>query len=121
MRISDWSSDVCSSDLSEHRLDVLAGLGDTGIGVRLAFHGDLEAVLDLLRDDVVQHADQLIPRARPEGPLANGDHRTLAETGRLEPRLRGALAGTGPPDHVLEEPTDSDPRPGRASPPAAQH
>src|SRR3546814_4115796 len=35
MRISDWSSDVCSSDLSARCLDPAAGVCDRGCGWRL--------------------------------------------------------------------------------------
>src|SRR3546814_1473310 len=58
MRISDWSSDVCSSDLPERVVDVQALAGDStdnvpgvpGIGIKTAAqliveYGDLETLL----------------------------------------------------------------------------
>src|SRR3546814_4026226 len=33
MRISDWSSDVCSSDLMFHTLDLFAGIGGFALGL----------------------------------------------------------------------------------------
>src|SRR3546814_13093806 len=42
MRISDWSSDVCSSDLIDARgwlMGVATGKSDRGLGLCLAHHG----------------------------------------------------------------------------------
>src|SRR3546814_1020974 len=52
MRISDWSSDVCSSDLDDHRCDVcVIGGGYTGIAtaLHLAERGYKAIVLEARR------------------------------------------------------------------------
>src|SRR3546814_8965560 len=51
MRISDWSSDVCSSDLVEHPFDVLA------------IFDQLELIRDQLADLAIDAPDRLVDRA----------------------------------------------------------
>src|SRR3546814_10262841 len=46
MRISDWSSDVCSSDLQRHAHDVLGGSGDPADLVAELLDGDPEVFGD---------------------------------------------------------------------------
>src|SRR3546814_14426593 len=60
MRISDWSSDVCSSDLT-HR----------AIGINLA-----PLVIEAMAD--------LVPNDRPDRPIVDGVVDTLAKIGRLQ-------------------------------------
>src|SRR3546814_8670845 len=45
MRISDWSSDVCSSDLETNHDEYLFGPDFHGLPVMVAFEGDQEATL----------------------------------------------------------------------------
>src|SRR3546814_8136313 len=55
MRISDWSSDVCSSDLTEAAVDVarLAGLNPSGV------------ICEVMKDDgTMARLDDLIPFAQ---------------------------------------------------------
>src|SRR3546814_6187977 len=48
MRISDWSSDVCSSDLTDERLKLLSFTGSPGVGWELkAKAGKKKVVLEL--------------------------------------------------------------------------
>src|SRR3546814_272034 len=66
MRISDWSSDVCSSDLLDHRADdrrLVAGAierlldrDDVGIGRRLPQKGenDVETLIGMVDEDVLR-------------------------------------------------------------------
>src|SRR3546814_4267580 len=69
MRISDWSSDVCSSDLLK---------------------GDVEAVLLQHVLPEVRHGDVLVPRDVPDG-----DGAAALVGGALVGGLRGALCGGG--------------------------
>src|SRR3546814_8912441 len=63
MRISDWSSDVCSSDLADGILDLALGLVGLAFGFQLGIAGQLagaflQAALDLLGgafDAIVVH------------------------------------------------------------------
>src|SRR3546814_4606787 len=58
MRISDWSSDVCSSDLTEAAVDIarLAGLNPSGV------------ICEVMNDDgTMARLDDLIPLARRHG------------------------------------------------------
>src|SRR3546814_17399608 len=61
MRISDWSSDVCSSDLGVHAWREVALLG-----TRLAFL-DRPPFVQPLRQAAVEHGDLLVPEGA-EGP-----------------------------------------------------
>src|SRR3546814_2846586 len=81
MRISDWSSDVCSSDLREREADVAereaATLADLGVEVSrpgpqslllrsvpaLLAHGDTEALLRDVLADLREHGESLRIRA----------------------------------------------------------
>src|SRR3546814_16859118 len=69
MRISDWSSDVCSSDLRRHRADI---------------HGEgrhVQQVVEDARDFREQHADVLAARrcGDAEQPL-DGEHKGVLLT-----------------------------------------
>src|SRR3546814_1466257 len=86
MRISDWSSDVCSSDLWQSRIAEIAGQGSVRKPVRLSTGRDgLQALLHLpLRRAraacAEPHLDpdqdrQLIARkGRPSGPALRASH-----------------------------------------------
>src|SRR3546814_2354676 len=69
MRISDWSSDVCSSDLEAPAVLVIAGVAarvDAGVGA-LHVHGTaavLEVVAALLAHEAVVDAAEVDPRVR---------------------------------------------------------
>src|SRR3546814_17119922 len=68
MRISDWSSDVCSSDLAEHVAQRVRGA---------AQHADLLAVGDDLLRRVRVDGDKLDVRNLFEKPLGQQDLRAL--------------------------------------------
>src|SRR3546814_12160265 len=54
MRISDWSSDVCSSDLKEVFLaDLYHGIADGGVAVGVVFHGIADHVGGLVEPAIV--------------------------------------------------------------------
>src|SRR3546814_9673945 len=104
MRISDWSSDVCSSDLAaralleEARHRILKGLGAWS-GARLVFtSGATEALALALgrtrADHVLVGATEhdSVLRAAPDAPRIAVDHSGLAD---LE-ALRRQLGGSGP-------------------------
>src|SRR3546814_1078372 len=63
MRISDWSSDVCSSDLRAGDVDLLAeggiGSGDAVIDLLAHGHFELEEPLDLFPLHEAGHLEQL--------------------------------------------------------------
>src|SRR3546814_11687830 len=69
MRISDWSSDVCSSDLEAPAVLVIDGVAarvDAGVGA-LHVHGTaavLEVVAALLEHEAVVDAAEVDPRVR---------------------------------------------------------
>src|SRR3546814_230343 len=67
MRISDWSSDVCSSDLVSNRRQRLVEIGDQVVGIL----------------DADRHADQIVGAAE----------RLLALVGDRQMRHRGGVAG----------------------------
>src|SRR3546814_616763 len=75
MRISDWSSDVCSSDLQTDLLDLRLGLAQLGVAVALqsgaavvVADGAVQRALALLQlaDDGLQFVERLF-----EGHLAD--------------------------------------------------
>src|SRR3546814_20854410 len=72
MLISDWSSDVCSSDLVEHRCgDAGAGTVDEGIASSIEPAID-EPIFDLLDRRTVGMAIEIVPAAANEqqgGPV----------------------------------------------------
>src|SRR3546814_18082740 len=102
MRISDWSSDVCSSDLREREADVAereaATLADLGFEVSragpqslllrsvpaLLAHGDTEALLRDVLADLREHGESLRIRAARDELLS-----TMACHGRSEERRVG--------------------------------
>src|SRR3546814_14520371 len=78
MRISDWSSDVCSSDLNQvravlERIDAIEALGITPVGVSPAYWrtlaNRLAARLPLPEYTADRHAAWLIGRALPLPPF----------------------------------------------------
>src|SRR3546814_18320809 len=87
MRISDWSSDVCSSDLHQGRL--LHRLDHVGDGVGLARTGDAEQ--RLLRQAALETVDQLRDRLRL---VASGlERRDELEIGRMDGVVHGRAWG----------------------------
>src|SRR3546814_7429019 len=80
MRISDWSSDVCSSDLGETVLDPFFGSGTTGaVARKLGRH-----YIGLERDpDYIAIAKQRIAQVQPITDLELID----APAKRAEPRI----------------------------------
>src|SRR3546814_15102585 len=70
MRISDWSSDVCSSDLQQVGGELAAELVDLGVGERLAHVGEGGAVAEL--------ADRALEHGQDRGELVGIDLRRNA-------------------------------------------
>src|SRR3546814_4821654 len=102
MRISDWISDVCSSDLSDDEFQRLFHPGDAGEAVRTAGAGD-QPDLDLgqahpgarRRDPIMRGERDFEPTAQRRA-VQRGDNRLrtrLDRVARLRPRWR--LAGLG--------------------------
>src|SRR3546814_21082825 len=61
MRISDWSSDVCSSDLGDHALQIVGALDDRGAALGI--------ILDmLLRPAIILDAAIAQRRQAGDGP-----------------------------------------------------
>src|SRR3546814_11550842 len=85
MRISDWSSDVCSSDLAEKHRGLLAD-GD---------HVDLDALVLPLPDLAQQLAEQVVVEAA--GEAAVGRHAQVADPLRVLAldHVRMAVIGIG--------------------------
>src|SRR3546814_9289654 len=62
MRISDWSSDVCSSDLSQS--ETRSAASQPNSPVKLAESNDLEAASDsLIESEHGNHAENSLPRS----------------------------------------------------------
>src|SRR3546814_5461780 len=81
MRISDWSSDVCSSDLIEH--EDLTGTGAEDVSVAAVESGDLYAAFG-------HGGFRLVPGQRAARQLSAGYHvRRLTKIGRASCRERG--------------------------------
>src|SRR3546814_14292031 len=54
MRISDWSSDVCSSDLAGGEIDIVRVLGARGIGLRAAERPEpLQLLTGLIAEEIL--------------------------------------------------------------------
>src|SRR3546814_17966909 len=68
MRISDWSSDVCSSDLAE-ALDDAGGHADEALGLVLVEAGGADDLLELRR-----LCDREVLRSRVAGEELRRDH-----------------------------------------------
>src|SRR3546814_942838 len=78
MRISDWSSDVCSSDLVDERVDRRDRLdpqlaGDHRIAVDVDLHQAHGAVR--LLHDLFEHRAELLARSAPCRPEVDDDGR----------------------------------------------
>src|SRR3546814_5301060 len=104
MRISDWSSDVCSSDLLQIFADVVAELIDDGAGIQIVGRVRAELYLAVAaRGLLVEDVLPAVPR-RPEhvhdqaaevGDLRQVEARHLRqrpESDRCRSRLVDALA-----------------------------
>src|SRR3546814_12120547 len=63
MRISDWSSDVCSSDLETYRRDVASPTALTQLGPDLCLP---ESLAESVLDDIVRRSHRLV---RPEATV----------------------------------------------------
>src|SRR3546814_9844694 len=82
MRISDWSSDVCSSDLRLHLLGHVGGVFHHLVGPAAGIHDRVVAGLDpdfaatladaLVLGGVILAAAQLVPEALVFGALHGG-------------------------------------------------
>src|SRR3546814_13354627 len=90
MRISDWSSDVCSSDLAE-ALDDAGGHADEALGLVLVEAGGADDLLELRR-----LCDREVLRSRVAGEELRRDH-VDALVGGLRRQDRGGeqLVGVG--------------------------
>src|SRR3546814_16253800 len=83
MRISDWSSDVCSSDLAHGLERHVAGQGEEGErhqSQRLAFTGLRQLVAELPQDD--QAAGDLDDRVQDEPDQRHGPDRKSSGEGK---------------------------------------
>src|SRR3546814_11730704 len=75
MRISDWSSDVCSSDLPEidHLAEVMRPIGDRVIEHRPQFgivaHAPVEIVNDIFQPGVVELVEDVAAHAHESSPI----------------------------------------------------
>src|SRR3546814_2718871 len=92
MRISDWSSDVCSSDLVDHDLSLLVLLQpvDAADQRRLprprgSAHHDALALVDR-EVDVLQH----VKLAKPFVQAAHLDHQLVGDADRKSTRLNSS-------------------------------
>src|SRR3546814_12984614 len=128
MRISDWSSDVCSSDLREREADVAereaATLADLGFEVSragpqslllrsvpaLLAHGDTEALLRDVLADLREHGESLRIRAARDELLSN-----LACHGAIRANRRLTIPEMNPLLPEME--TTERPGPGNHRPP----
>src|SRR3546814_466861 len=96
MRISDWSSDVCSSDLLDDALLVLLGLTAlTGLLLHALRGSELLGMLLLVHLGVVLG----LFLCMPYGKFIHGFYRILALVGHdLEQRQGRAVLGKAPDD-----------------------
>src|SRR3546814_6933329 len=89
MRISDWSSDVCSSDLQDLLLDVLRRIGgdDAILHTHRAHHSHGRHVADLR--DLLEH-DRAIEHRQAEAAVflghAHSEHAEIGEVLDVLPR-----------------------------------
>src|SRR3546814_18372637 len=89
MRISDWSSDVCSSDLDELRRRRHHRLGDAGAaGIEQVAEGAQARAH--AQELVLREIGHLLPRAHRAEHAAHPDPRVA---GRRQPRLVAGLPG----------------------------
>src|SRR3546814_7664357 len=104
MRISDWSSDVCSSDLVRRQGDVLLGpgadRGDRGLRVALDAAGDDRRVHPLLLHLLHEAGDRLAHVDHDEigaGTVAQDPQAALEvwDVADFRTTLHGDLAGGG--------------------------
>src|SRR3546814_2469650 len=95
MRISDWSSDVCSSDLQEERQQRQPG------GERVEVRFDLGIVEDLigreqhhrrLEEVIVEGAEKLRDEKRQETALLEQPERSEEHTSELQSLMRISYA-----------------------------
>src|SRR3546814_9017962 len=107
MRISDWISDVCSSDLSDDEFQRLFHPGDAGEAVRTAGAGD-QPELDLVqaqpgarrRDPIMSGERDFEPTAQRRA-VQRGDNRLRTRLDRVASlRQRWRLAGLRSRAHV---------------------
>src|SRR3546814_13557393 len=97
MRISDWSSDVCSSDLAGERLHVTLVVEDKGVAVaRRHRHPRPE-------QEGTRSGIRACPQAKPQVAHAGG-HAGFDRAARAEHVVAAAVPATGPPeDNALPE------------------
>src|SRR3546814_18654408 len=79
MRISDWSSDVCSSDLETYRRDVASPTALTQLGPDLCLP---ESLAESVLDDIVRRSHRLV---RPEATVGEAllDQEIAAGSGNV--------------------------------------
>src|SRR3546814_16480946 len=70
MRISDWSSDVCSSDLTNDSTPLVTGTGEAGAEVEVSIDGAVVGTATVATDGTWE--------LQPNDPLADGDHTVTA-------------------------------------------
>src|SRR3546814_6227075 len=101
MRISDWSSDVCSSDLAVlHDDEVLAGAGDAhGLARerRLDARQNLAIAADLIDAQAVQALAHRLGRRIAPAPLGAGDG--VADEAIVEVDEHAGSGRGAAPDH----------------------
>src|SRR3546814_16374870 len=82
MRISDWSSDVCSSDLAGGEIDIVRVLGARGIGLRAAERPEpLQLLTGLIAEEILDGMEYRAgvrldgdPVLRPQDVEIEGGH-----------------------------------------------
>src|SRR3546814_3261737 len=103
MRISDWSSDVCSSDLG--RLDVAMQMGGEGVSLKMDTQHEATATI------VTAAQGRLVEELRQQGVRVAGAEVTCTpgETGR---QSQGQGRGRAPdPAHLIDTATQrAEPR-----------
>src|SRR3546814_6190565 len=92
MRISDWSSDVCSSDLARQVVEHLLRLRDTQHLARLA---EAHAACDQIYEQQIRRRPAF-DRRRPQPPRSTGraGRREFPVADALPPQNRGVVAHT---------------------------
>src|SRR3546814_5992116 len=104
MRISDWSSDVCSSDLHVSKTGQNAGEIAAGLALDADRHDDVVEVLDL---GAVAEIFQRLVHLQPVGHLVDGDAELGAHGVAHLPRHQGhgridGMAGLQAAHHDVE-------------------
>src|SRR3546814_6094960 len=100
MRISDWSSDVCSSDLAETRhlseINNLQLVDEPFVAQLLHFLGKCERTVASDRGNFGKTVRQIVQR---DAPLGSRSIQTLTRQTRLP--FHAPVAGNNPPHELL--------------------